>query len=681
VQESRERLERLRALLALDDEARSARGREGAAQTGVHEAELAERRAFETEEAAAGELRQAEERAQQALAALEAARQELEQAQLGEERRRLVAELERLRGIEAQLVRLRAARAELRPASADELARLAAIEKDELGSRAVVQAERLVLELHAESRLEPVVSIDGTVVKEELAARATARHEGVQIRLVLPGIATVLVGRPGAGEQASRRLEELGRQKAELLGRYAAPDAEALRATSGRAAELEREIELRLESLGAEHGPARLEERIARLPAEGQDPQIAAERREAAQQQHAALNKAVAAARRKLEKLRQAAGRAREEAQKRRDARSELLGRAAALEDRRKAETAAAGLAEAGRPELESAAAASAEALAVAERGAAEGEAQRERQRTALVAARKTLAAVSAELSGAESDLRNAQLALQQAQTARLRSLDGRAEDELRREADELGVRADEAHTALARLPGLPPHDPRGELETIEKSLAQLRKDWNERHLRQVRLEQELEQLGSLGLYEKLAETRERLEVCRRELASERLKASATRHLRDLLREAQEEARRKLGGPIRDWMALRAREVLGEQYDDVVFSGELLLEQVSRRGMGGTAPVAELSRGTRDLLGLLVRLAIAELLSKKERQLVVLDDVLVHADASRRRRVLQILRESAEHVQILVCTCHPDQYVGLGDEARRFELEQLKSGP
>jgi hypothetical protein len=283
-------------------------------------------------------------------------------------------------------------------------------------------------------------------------------------------------------------------------------------------------------------------------------------------------------------------------------------------------------------------------------------------------------------MAAMESELRSQKIAQSEVQTRRLRLLDGHSEEALREQLLGLGSVVEQALRHRARLEDLPPLDPRIELAGVESSLKQLRKDRDERQLRRIRLEQELEHLGSLGLYEKIAVIRERLAVCRRELDAEKLKASATRHLKDLLEQAQEEARCKLGGPIREWVALRAREVLGEQYAGVHFSSGLMLDQVVRRGLGEPAPVSDLSRGTRDVLGLLVRLAIAELVSKQERQLVVLDDVLVHADAARRRRLLKILQEAAAHVQVLVCTCHLDQYAALGDGARRFDLEQIKAG-
>ncbi len=66
----------------------------------------------------------------------------------------------------------------------------------------------------------------------------------------------------------------------------------------------------------------------------------------------------------------------------------------------------------------------------------------------------------------------------------------------------------------------------------------------------------------------------------------------------------------------------------------------------------------------------------AELLALNDRQLVVLDDVLTFTDAARMARVLDVLEESAQRLQILIITCHPERYRGL-NVAKFFDLEEI----
>ena len=47
-------------------------------------------------------------------------------------------------------------------------------------------------------------------------------------------------------------------------------------------------------------------------------------------------------------------------------------------------------------------------------------------------------------------------------------------------------------------------------------------------------------------------------------------------------------------------------------------------------------------------------------------QVHILDDVLVNTDTVRQERILDVLGAQAERLQILILTCHPDRYRGVG---------------
>ena len=83
-------------------------------------------------------------------------------------------------------------------------------------------------------------------------------------------------------------------------------------------------------------------------------------------------------------------------------------------------------------------------------------------------------------------------------------------------------------------------------------------------------------------------------------------------------------------------------------------------------------PLSSLSYGTYEQVVVLLRLAIGVLLSRGERQLVILDDRLVNADEERMARLCRILQEAAEHCQILVASCRQAPYASL--EARTLRI-------
>jgi uncharacterized protein YhaN len=78
---------------------------------------------------------------------------------------------------------------------------------------------------------------------------------------------------------------------------------------------------------------------------------------------------------------------------------------------------------------------------------------------------------------------------------------------------------------------------------------------------------------------------------------------------------------------------------------------------------GATAPadsvLEALSVGTKEQLATLLRLAIAEQLHSA----IVLDDHLVQTDGTRLAWFRQTLRSTAMTTQVIILTCHPEDYV------------------
>ncbi len=85
-----------------------------------------------------------------------------------------------------------------------------------------------------------------------------------------------------------------------------------------------------------------------------------------------------------------------------------------------------------------------------------------------------------------------------------------------------------------------------------------------------------------------------------------------------------------------------------------------------------------LSYGTQEQLGILARLAYADLLQAAGRPtLLVFDDAVVHTDDARRDGIKRALLEATRRHQILVLTCHPAHWDDLGVKQRH--LADLKA--
>lgn len=70
-------------------------------------------------------------------------------------------------------------------------------------------------------------------------------------------------------------------------------------------------------------------------------------------------------------------------------------------------------------------------------------------------------------------------------------------------------------------------------------------------------------------------------------------------------------------------------------------------------------PVELLSTGTKDLLGLILRLSMAEFYLKDSKGFLIMDDPLVNLDPQRQVKAVELIKEFSKEKQILIMTCHP----------------------
>ena len=210
----------------------------------------------------------------------------------------------------------------------------------------------------------------------------------------------------------------------------------------------------------------------------------------------------------------------------------------------------------------------------------------------------------------------------------------------------------------------------RGELDRAREARSNL-KDQIDRDKGQARdLEIELRTLGRQGLGEQFEQQRREREAAGQELERRELDAKAWKLLRDTLQEAERKARETFLAPVRERL---------QPYLKLLFpSTDLLLDEDGleikslRRGEA-EEPFTSLSIGAREQIAVLARLALADLLREKGKPVaLILDDALVNCDDDRFRRMGTALRRAAEHVQILILTCHEARYRMLGAKTVRL---------
>ena len=176
-----------------------------------------------------------------------------------------------------------------------------------------------------------------------------------------------------------------------------------------------------------------------------------------------------------------------------------------------------------------------------------------------------------------------------------------------------------------------------------------------------------LEQVGGAFAEEQALQAKERVEAVRQREDDLEAENEAWKLLAETLREVEQEETAHLGKALVRPVSARLSELTGGRYGDVAIGPEL--DAGGIRFAGAKRSFAELSVGTREQIAILLRISIAEALGA----FVVLDDQLTQTDKDRMAWLRDLLEEAARRIQIVVLTCHPQDY-GPGPPAHVVDL-------
>ena len=165
--------------------------------------------------------------------------------------------------------------------------------------------------------------------------------------------------------------------------------------------------------------------------------------------------------------------------------------------------------------------------------------------------------------------------------------------------------------------------------------------------------------LSSLKDTNKIEEELEYLKKRERQLLTD---AHAVKLLYDLMHFYRDKTIEGLTKPIQKILTEDLKALFGEKYTSIKFDEKIRPVSVEVPTWRTDAPIGDLSFGTKEQIWCLFRLALGKLLSNKQRQLVVLDDPLANTDPGKMYRALQILKDRANELQIIVITCDVDKY-------------------
>ncbi|RUR17641.1 hypothetical protein ELY21_10860 [Legionella sp. km535] len=173
----------------------------------------------------------------------------------------------------------------------------------------------------------------------------------------------------------------------------------------------------------------------------------------------------------------------------------------------------------------------------------------------------------------------------------------------------------------------------------------------------------ELQTSGHRGLAEEKEQAEQELKDISKEVERLGMHVGSLNLLCQLIKENIQSAKEMLVKPLTESMTPYLKILFPDS--EPVIDEEFSLQHILRNGV--REPFENLSIGTREQLAILLRLAYADLLAEKGASVpVILDDALVNSDDLRREKMKQILHRASKKHQIILLTCHGNDYRDCG---------------
>jgi len=247
---------------------------------------------------------------------------------------------------------------------------------------------------------------------------------------------------------------------------------------------------------------------------------------------------------------------------------------------------------------------------------------------------------------------------------------DGLTDEERQRSLEELGYELERKKKTLNRLQEEKEETedkPKETLQEAEQRFGTLRQIADEARNDLSSLQGQLQERSKEGTYGDVAVTEEDLQDLQERQEKLMMDVWATELLYDLCECHRRQITESVKEPLTRIVSGNLQRLIGPKYGSVRLDDNFLPDSVEVPDWGIEVNLEPLSYGTKEQLAFLTRLALGEVLSKDERQLVILDDPLTNTHISRLKPALEILREASKRLQLMVLTCHPSQYSELAD--------------
>lgn len=184
------------------------------------------------------------------------------------------------------------------------------------------------------------------------------------------------------------------------------------------------------------------------------------------------------------------------------------------------------------------------------------------------------------------------------------------------------------------------------------------------------RLRGRIEEQAAQSPWQSLAEAEEQAGEIERSLAELSDEAEAALLLRDTLNECRAEMMSSISGAVAREASALITAIAGAPLGEIQLAAGLTPATLIPTAHNEAVTLDQLSGGEFEQVHFATRLALAGHLCRLEPQLAIFDDVLMATDPARLERILALLEERREHLQVLVLTCHPERFAGLAGAHR-----------
>jgi hypothetical protein len=194
-------------------------------------------------------------------------------------------------------------------------------------------------------------------------------------------------------------------------------------------------------------------------------------------------------------------------------------------------------------------------------------------------------------------------------------------------------------------------------------ALERARSEWIQEEKSLAVLSDRLQQAQANGRFEAMDAAQRELEKAVSNLNAIMGRAKAVELLWSTLNKNRDTARKVYVKPLKEAIERLGQIVFGNQFE-IELGDDWAIHTRTLNGV--TVPFEYLSIGAKEQLGILARLAAAQIVSKQEGVPLIIDDALGFSDPSRLETMGAAITAAGKETQIIILTCTPGRFTHVG---------------